>query len=301
MKILWLTNSDPNVAEDYLLPGLQRNGHRVEVRPWKRTFDIVRDPDRQGGHGYTTLLGGEIERHTVPRPDVIVVSRAWRERDYVEEVLEQHPGVPIAYFCGEDHHHAPPDWIEERSRLVFVAQCRPEIAVGKVVSLPCAARLDLLPPPCDDKPFTVLWGGKLSAGHGGRHAVLGPAITLGVIDDVASYAPWASWGRALSMARFSISIGGIQNAPVAGANVSYFEAGACGAALFAYPPGILIEPAIPGTRFFETPEELVTLCRAARAREFHPPAAVEQREFIREYHSHTARAAQMVAQLREIA
>lgn len=301
MRLLWLTSADPSVLEDYLLVGLAHTGHELEVRPWKPSFDQPRDPERHGGHAYTLRLGGELPRVNVRRPEVIVVSRAWRDQPAVERALDEHPGVPVVFFCGEDHYHAPPAWLDARCALLFIGQCPTGLAGGRVVPLPVCARTDLLPPPAPEKPTCVLWGGKLCAGHGDRYQVLGPAIAAGVVDDVVSYAPWATWTRMLSQARFSISIGGIQNAPTAGANVSFFEAGACGAVVLAYPPGIAIVPDPPPGYEFTDAAGLIDLCRAARARELDPRITpVDLRSYIEAHHSHLARARQMVHRLKDL-
>lgn len=307
MRLLWLTNGDTSVCEDYLLAGLARTGHEVEVRPWKRTFDETRDPERHGGHGYTLRLGGELPRVEVGRPEIVIVSRAWRDREAVERALDGHPGVPVVFFDGEDKHHPPPDWLDARCARWFVSHCPPALAGGRVVPLPPCARADLLPDPADDKPFVVVYGGKIAAGHGERHRLVGPAITAGLIDNVYTYSSWATWTDALRRARFSISIGGAQNHPVAGANVSLFEAGCCGAGVIAFPPGIVIAPALPVARFFETPQALQEACSDARQGRLQLADLAELRTprdlaaYLHAHHSHTARAAQFVERLREVA
>lgn len=290
MKILWLTNTDPNVAEDMLLLGLASQDHEVEVRPWKASFSWIADPSVHGGN-YLSCCLSTFPRITVSKPDVIVVTRGWRYQEIVDHALGQYH-APCVYLDTEDKLHEPPDWLRERISAYFAVQTPKDRK--DIISLPYAYRADLVQHRTGGiRPIKVSWGGTLQLGHGGRWELLGKPISLGLVQATLSACPAEIWYAMCSGSMSSISIGGAQN-EVAGVNARHFEIAALGANVLSYRHGIQLDSEIPeGIEFFSTADELIELCKKERA-----PLSAEMVKWNLRFNSHLARAEQFVQHLR---
>jgi len=289
VKILWLTNVDPNVAEDMLILGLAELEHDIEVHPWKPSFSWVADPNTQGGNDLSCSLS-TFPRRTVNKPDVIVVTRADRT-EVVHQTLDEYHGVPVVYYDTEDKLVEPTQALKERISAYFAAQT--PIERNDIIALPYGYRADLVQPHKVQRSVNVSWGGTLQIGHGGRWELLGKAISLGLIQATLSACPASMWYKLGSHSRASISIGGAQN-EIAGVNARHFEIAALGARVLSYRHGIRIETEISEIEFFSTADELIELCRRDRE-----PLSEEVVRWNRRFNSHTARAEQFVHCLKD--
>lgn len=291
MKLLWLTNTDPNVAEDMLLLGLAEQGHDIEVCPWKPSFSWVADPAIQKGNDLTSSLS-KFPKCTVIRPDVIVVTRADRtDGSAVYRILDEHRSVPVVYYDTEDKLTEPTAPLKERICMYLAAQTPADR--NDIVAMPYGYRSDLVRCHETSRFINVSWGGTLQIGHGGRWELLCSAISLGLVQGTLSGCPASMWYALGEYSRASISIGGAQNA-VAGVNARHFEIAALGARVLSYRHGIRIDTEVPEIEYFATAGELVTLCQKR-----HEPLSTEMILWNRRHNSHVARAEQFIHSMRD--
>lgn len=124
-------------------------------------------------------------------------------------------------------------------------------------------------------------------------------MQAGHIDALVANVPAYTWYAIAERSLFSISIGCAANA-TAGMNVSYLTNAYLGAGVFAYPHGIRFEPELPSVHTFRTGQELLSLCVAAHRNELPAPDPRALRDCIVAFHSHEARARQLVAMLHDL-